>query len=112
MMPQAAGTLRNEIRNDTDPVQIEKKLRMLPLLTPAKRLSLLTGWIEKGSSYSWYYEDQMRFVAEAETDPETRIELLEKMRSNIVAHSGSFKKRDQFLSRVEKLLKEARQPKK
>jgi serine/threonine-protein kinase len=28
MMPQAAGTLRNEIRNDSDPIQIEKKLRM------------------------------------------------------------------------------------
>lgn len=28
IMPQAAGTLRNEIRIDTDPVQIEKKLRM------------------------------------------------------------------------------------
>jgi serine/threonine-protein kinase len=28
LMPQAAGTLRNEIRSDTDPAQIEKKLRM------------------------------------------------------------------------------------
>jgi serine/threonine protein kinase len=28
MMPEAAGTLRKEIRHDTDPIQIEKKLRM------------------------------------------------------------------------------------
>ncbi len=28
LMPQAAGTLRSEIRNDTDPAQIEKKLRI------------------------------------------------------------------------------------
>ena len=85
---------------------------ILPLLTPAKRLSLLTGWVEKGPSYSWYYEDQMHFVTEAETDPETRIELLEKMRSNITEQPRSFKKRDQFLSQVKKILKEIKQPKK
>lgn len=28
LMPQAAGTLRNEIRTDTDPAQIERKLRI------------------------------------------------------------------------------------
>ena len=28
LMPQATGTLRNQIRNDTDPAQIERKLRM------------------------------------------------------------------------------------
>jgi hypothetical protein len=54
----------------------------------------------------------MRFVAEVETDPETRIELLEKVRTNIKKHVGSFKKRDQFLSRVDKMLKETAQPKK
>jgi tRNA A-37 threonylcarbamoyl transferase component Bud32 len=85
---------------------------ILPLLNPAKRLSLLTGWIERDSNYSWYYEDQMRFVIEITTDRETRIELLEKVRSNITKHSGSFKKRDQFLSRVDKMLKEMAQAKK
>jgi serine/threonine protein kinase len=85
---------------------------ILPLLNPAKRLSLLTGWIERDSNYSWYYEDQMRFVIEIATDRETRIELLEKVRSNITKHSGSFKKRDQFLSRVDKMLKEMAQAKK
>jgi len=85
---------------------------ILPLLSPAKRLNLLTGWIERDSNYTWYYEDQMRFVAEVETDPETRIELLEKVRTNIKKHVGSFKKRNQFLSRVDKMLKETAQPKK
>jgi hypothetical protein len=83
---------------------------ILPFLTPAKRLSLLTGWIERDSNYSMYYEDQMRFVVEAEADPETRIELLEKVRSNIMKHSGSFKKREHFLSRVKDLLNKVRQP--
>jgi hypothetical protein len=93
--------------NGDDDFKIE---HVLPLLTAGKRLNLLTGWIERGINYSWHYEDQMRFVAEAETDPETRIELFEKVRTNIKEHAGSFKKRDQFLSRVNDLLKKARKP--
>jgi serine/threonine protein kinase len=85
---------------------------ILPLLSPTKRLSLLTGWIERDSNYTWYYEDQMRLIAETETDPETKIELLEKVRTNIKEHTGTFKKRDQFLSRVDKMLKQIAQPKK
>jgi len=81
----------------------------LPFLTPAKRVDLLAGWIEKSTRYSWFYEDQMRMAAEVEADPATRIELLEKVRTNIKEHAGGFKKRDEFLSRVNDLLKKAKQ---
>lgn len=95
-----------ELLNGDNDLQIE---HVLPLLSQKKHLKLLSEWIEKGANSSWHFDDQMRFISNAETDPKTKINLFEKVSSNILNYQSSFKKRDQFLARLKTLIRSQRQ---
>jgi serine/threonine protein kinase len=78
---------------------------LLPHLSPAKRLALLRGWIERGAEYSWHFTNQMRFLLEIEAAKEMKMEMFESLRQKVAEYHGKFDDREKLLTQIRTHLK-------
>jgi serine/threonine protein kinase len=73
---------------------------ILPALSIEKKVILLAGWIQRGATYSWYFQNQLKFLSETEVHPDSKLEMYETLQQKVEEYQGKFDEKQNLLTRI------------
>jgi hypothetical protein len=73
---------------------------ILPSLSVEKKVILLAGWIQRGATYSWYIQNQLKFLLETEAHPDSKLKMYETFQQKVEEYQGKFDEKQNLLTRI------------
>ena len=77
-----------------------KTRHLIAKLTPERKRATIRKWIERGTKYHWYADDQLQLLLEAGFKKAERDELLDRIEEHARAFRWKREDKDGFLKKI------------